>query len=137
MKEAFKEANKVFGDIRTYVNCAGTVGKDTMINERGTHDSDLFRKVVDVNLFGSFLCTTLAAWHLKNLPLDGKERGVIINIDSVIRRYGTFDLSAYSASKGGLHAMLLPIARELGRHKIRLMNIAPGLMKTPMCDTLS
>ena len=64
VKKAYKEANKVFGDIRTYVNCAGIGIGDTILSENGTHDTAIFKKVIDVNLIGSFLCTSLAAWHL-------------------------------------------------------------------------
>ena len=103
-----------------------------MIKEEGTFDTTIFKRIIDVNLFGSFLCTTMAAWYLKKAPIEGKERGLIINSSSIAARHSPPGFGAYSASKGGLEGMLLPIARELGQFKIRLMNIAPGLMITPM-----
>ena len=137
VKKAFEEANKVFGDIRTYVNCAGIFLGDTILNENGTHDTSVFKKVIDVNLFGSFLCSSLAAWHLQKVPLEEKERGVIINASSIFAKHSRIGAAAYGASKGGLEGMLLPFARELGRLKIRVVNIAPGAIDTPILDVFS
>lgn len=114
------------------MNCAGIAPGDFILKENDTHDSSIFKRVVDVNVFGSFLCTSYAALNLKSTPLLGKERGVIINVSSIGNRYCIKGFSAYGASKGALDGMLLPVARELGRYKIRVMNIAPGLMDTPM-----
>ena len=136
VNEAYAEANQVFGDIRTYLNCAGILLHDTIIKEEGTFDAAIFKRVLDVNLFGSFLCTTMAARHLKKVPIEGKERGLIINSSSIAARMASTGYTAYSASKGGIEGMLLPIARELGQHKIRVMNIAPGLMITPMTEAI-
>ena len=82
------------------------------------------------------MCTTLAAWHLKKVALVDKERGLIINVSSRLASHGFPGVAAYSASKRAIEAMLLPVARELGQHKIRLLNIAPGLMKTAMSDVM-
>ena len=120
-----------------YVNCAGIAMGDSIIGENCPHDPAIFRKVLDVNLFGTFLSTTLAAYHLKKVPLEGKERGVIINLSSIASKYASVQFAGYGASKGALEGMLQPVARELGKHKIRLMNIAPGLMITPMNDGIS
>ena len=132
--KAFEEANKAFGDVRTYVNCAGIGDPEFVLNESGTYSTAKFKRVIDINLFGSFLCTSVAAWHLKKLPLEGKERGLIINTSSIASKHGLVGQASYGASKGGIEGMLLPIARELGPHEIRLMNISPGVMRTPIFD---
>jgi NAD(P)-dependent dehydrogenase (short-subunit alcohol dehydrogenase family) len=121
------------GPPRILVNCAGiaialkTVGKD------GPHPLDRFRKVIEVNLVGTFNMIRLVAERAEKLePLDGGERGVIVNTASVAAFDGQIGQSAYSASKGGVVAMTLPIARDLARSGIRVVTIAPGIFRTPM-----
>jgi NAD(P)-dependent dehydrogenase (short-subunit alcohol dehydrogenase family) len=119
------------------VNCAGvgiamkTVGKD------GAHPLALFSKVISINLIGSFNLIRLAAVAMsKNDPNEDGERGVIVNTASVAAFDGQIGQAAYSASKGGIVGMTLPIARDLSRDGIRVLTIAPGLFLTPMMQGL-
>ncbi len=130
---AIDKAARALGTARILVNCAGiaigmkTVGKD------GPHPLDAFRKVVEVNLIGSFNMIRLFADRVAKLePLGGGERGVIINTASVAAYDGQIGQAAYSASKGGVVGMTLPVARDLARSGIRVMTIAPGIFETPM-----
>ncbi|ODT07687.1 MAG: 3-hydroxy-2-methylbutyryl-CoA dehydrogenase [Mesorhizobium sp. SCN 65-20] len=130
---AFDEIEAKLGTPRILVNCAGiavgvkTVGKD------GPHPLSVFRQVLEVNLLGSFNMIRLFADRAaKTAPLDGGERGVIINTASVAAYDGQMGQAAYSASKGGVVGMTLPIARDLARSGIRVVTIAPGIFKTPM-----
>jgi NAD(P)-dependent dehydrogenase (short-subunit alcohol dehydrogenase family) len=125
------------GKLMGLVNCAGiavgmkTVGKD------GPHGLALFQKVVTINLIGSFNMTRLAADAMsKNAPEATGERGVVISTASVAAYDGQIGQAAYSASKGGIVGMTLPIARDLARNGIRNMTIAPGIFQTPMMDGL-
>jgi NAD(P)-dependent dehydrogenase (short-subunit alcohol dehydrogenase family) len=120
---------KLFG----LVNCAGigpamkTVGKD------GAHTLEMFTRVINVNLIGSFNMIRLAAEAMsKNEPLATMERGVMISTASVAAYDGQMGQAAYAASKGGIVGMTLPIARDLARNGIRNMTIAPGIFWTPM-----
>lgn len=121
------------GAPRILVNCAGiaiamkTVGKD------GAHRLDLYRKVIDVNLVGTFNCIRLVAAEMEKLdPLSDGERGVIVNTASVAAFEGQIGQAAYAASKGGVAAMTLPVARDLMNAGIRCNTIAPGIFWTPM-----
>ncbi len=121
------------GKLMGLVNCAGiaigakTVGKD------GPHPLASFAKVININLIGSFNMIRVAADAMcKNEPEPTKERGVLINTASVAAYDGQIGQAAYSASKGGITGMTLPIARDLARNGIRCMTIAPGLFGTPM-----
>lgn len=134
MKMAYEEGNKVFGGIRTYVNCAGIIHYENILNEEGIHSSENFKRVINVNVLGSFFSTKFAAWHMKNLELIGNERGVIINTSSIFAEHAPTGFAAYGASKGAIEGLLLPMARELGIYKIRLVNIAPGITLTPMVE---
>jgi NAD(P)-dependent dehydrogenase (short-subunit alcohol dehydrogenase family) len=127
-----RAANEL-GEPRILVNCAGiaiavkTTGKD------GPHPLDMFRKVVEVNLIGSFNMIRLVAARAERLgPLNGGERGVIVNTASVAAYDGQIGQAAYAASKGGVVGMTLPVARDLARAGIRVMTIAPGIFRTPM-----
>lgn len=133
-----------FGQERILVNCAGVVvGKRSVrrVKETGSveaHDAASFRKVIEVNLIGTFLMSSRSAAGMMTLePLqpDG-ERGVIITTSSVAAVEGQMGQIAYSASKGGVLAMTLPLARDLSREGIRAVAIMPGLFGTPMFDTL-
>ncbi|MCG3189697.1 MAG: putative oxidoreductase [Burkholderiaceae bacterium] len=121
------------GKLMGLVNCAGigpaakTVGKD------GAHSLDLFTKVIQINLIGSFNMIRLAAEAMsKNAPESTGERGVMVSTASVAAYDGQIGQAAYSASKGGIVGMTLPIARDLARNGIRNMTIAPGIFGTPM-----
>jgi len=122
---------------RILVNCAGiappvkTVGK-----EFAPHPMDVFRRVIEVNLIGTFTVITKFAARLAQADPVGEERGVIVNTASVAAFEGQIGQVAYSASKGGVAGMCLPIARDLSQYGIRVMTIAPGLFLTPMVKGL-
>ncbi|MGQ2901619.1 3-hydroxyacyl-CoA dehydrogenase [Neoaquamicrobium sediminum] len=130
---AIAEVADKLGTPRILVNCAGiaiamkTTGKD------GAHPLDLYRKVIEVNLIGTFNMIRLFAARVEQAePLEGGERGVIVNTASVAAYDGQIGQAAYSSSKGGVVGMTLPIARDLARSGIRVMTIAPGIFRTPM-----
>lgn len=120
--------------LRGLVNCAGIAPAGRVLDREGEpHSLDLFRKVIEVNLIGTFNAVRHAAVAMaKNLPLDDGERGVIINTASIAAFEGQVGQAAYAASKGGVASMTLPLARELARHGIRVAAIAPGIFETPM-----
>jgi len=131
--QAAVAAAQQLGKLVGLVNCAGigpaakTVGKD------GPHRLDLFSKVIQINLIGSFNMIRLAAAAMMhNSPEEGGERGVIVNTASVAAYDGQIGQAAYSASKGGIVGMTLPIARDLARDGIRVVTIAPGIFLTPL-----
>lgn len=131
---AFDEIKAKLGsDPRILVNCAGIGIAAKTVSKEGPHSLDLYRKVIEVNLIGSFNMIRLMAARCQLLePLEGNERGVIINTASVAAYDGQIGQAAYSSSKGGIVGMTLPIARDLSRDGIRVMTIAPGIFKTPM-----
>lgn len=115
------------------VNCAGIAIAAKVLGKQGPHSLDTFMKVLQVNVGGTFNMIRLAAAAMKeNEPGEDGERGVIINTASVAAYDGQIGQAAYSASKGGVVGMTLPIARELARDGIRVMTIAPGIFWTPM-----
>jgi NAD(P)-dependent dehydrogenase (short-subunit alcohol dehydrogenase family) len=117
---------------RIAVNCAGTGNAIRVLGKKGAFPIDRFAAVVSINLIGTFNVLRLAAECIANSePIDG-ERGVIINTASVAAFDGQIGQAAYSASKGGVAAMTLPIARDLASSLIRVMTIAPGTFDTPM-----
>ncbi|MGO2748065.1 SDR family NAD(P)-dependent oxidoreductase [Microbacterium sp.] len=120
--------------LRIVVNCAG-IAPPAKVLDRDGNPAVLadFERVIRINLVGTFNVTSQAAAVIaKNDPSDGGDRGVIINTASVAAFDGQIGQPAYSSSKGGVHAMTLPIARELARYGIRVCTIAPGIMETPM-----
>lgn len=126
-------AENSHGGTRILVNCAGigiaqkTVGKD------GPHVLEDYERVIRINLIGTFNCIRLTALRMAGQdPVNKEERGVIINTASVAAYDGQIGQAAYSASKGGVVGMTLPIARDLSRDGIRVLTIAPGIFKTPM-----
>lgn len=124
------------GPLRIVVNCAGTAGGTRVIGRQGPHTIDEFRRVIDINLFGTFNVLRLAAERIAHSePLDG-ERGVIVNTASVAAFEGQIGQAAYAASKAGVVGLTLPVARELSDELIRVVTIAPGLFKTPMMRLL-
>jgi NAD(P)-dependent dehydrogenase (short-subunit alcohol dehydrogenase family) len=126
------------GALSAVVNCAGIGNAARVVKKDGTpFPFALFRKVVEVNLIGTFNVIRLAAARMIDAtPLDGEERGVIVNTASVAAFDGQIGQAAYSASKGGVVGLTLPVARELAAHRIRVMTIAPGLFATPMLAAL-
>jgi NAD(P)-dependent dehydrogenase (short-subunit alcohol dehydrogenase family) len=131
-------AAEAMAPLRIAVNCAGIGSIGRTINRDGTaHDLDVFKKTIEVNLIGTFNVIRLAAAAMsKNEPLEAKERGVIINTASVAAYEGQIGQAAYSASKGGVVGMTLPIARDLAVAGIRVLTIAPGTFDTPMLGML-
>lgn len=124
------------GPVRINVNCAGIGNAIKTLSKNGPFPLDGFRKVVEVNLIGTFNVIRLSAERIaKTEPIAG-ERGVIINTASVAAFDGQIGQAAYSASKGGVVGMTLPIARDLSRELIRVVTIAPGLFKTPLLGSL-
>ncbi|UEL32814.1 3-hydroxyacyl-CoA dehydrogenase [Rhodococcus sp. C1] len=120
------------GPLRVAVNCAGIGNAVKTVSKKGAFPLDAFKKLIDVNLIGTFNVLRLAAERIsKTEPIDG-ERGVIINTASVAAYDGQIGQAAYSASKGGVVGMTLPIARDLASLLIRVNTIAPGLFKTPL-----
>ncbi len=125
------------GPVRINVNCAGIGNAIKTLSKNGPFPLDEFTKVIQVNLIGTFNVLRLAAERIaKTEPLKGEERGVIINTASVAAFEGQIGRAAYSASKGGVVGMTLPIARDLARELIRVVTIAPGLFKTPLLGSL-
>ncbi|MGW6403435.1 3-hydroxyacyl-CoA dehydrogenase [Streptomyces sp. NPDC055134] len=130
------DAATALAPLRVTVNCAGIGGAGRTVGKEGPYDLAEFRKVVEVNLIGTFNVIRLAAQAMGgNEPLDG-DRGVIVNTASVAAYDGQIGQCAYSASKGGVVGMTLPIARDLARTSIRVMTIAPGLFETPLLGRL-
>ncbi len=128
-----------FGSINTVVNCAGIGNPEKTVGRNNqAHSYDSFKRVLEVNLFGTFNVIRLAAERMvTNTQIQDGERGVIINTASVAAFDGQIGQVAYSASKGGVVGMTLPIARDLSKSGIRVVTIAPGLIETPLFGTLS
>lgn len=138
VQHAIDEGRKKFGAINGLINCAGIGPAQRILGRKGIHTLALFSQVVQVNLVGSFNMLRLAAAAIeKNEPGESGERGVMINTASVAAFDGQIGQAAYAASKGGIVAMTLPIARELARVGIRVLTIAPGIFETPMLMNLS
>ena len=135
---AIEVARHFGGPLRGAINCAGILGAARVVGRDGPHDLELFTRVININLIGTFNVLRLAAAEIASAPptADG-ERGVIINTASVSAFDGQIGQAAYSASKGGIVGMMLPIARELARCGIRVVAIAPGVFDTPMMSALS
>ncbi len=132
--QAAVESAVEMGPLRILVNCAGIAPPSRTLNREGEpHDLRLFERVLAINLVGSFNCIRLAAAAMaQTAPLDNGERGAIVNTASVAAFDGQIGQAAYSASKGGIVGMTLPIARDLSSIGVRVNTIAPGIMDTPM-----
>ena len=136
-KAAVAAAVQGFGGIHVLVNCAGIAIAERTLGKEAPHDLARFSKVIAINLIGTFNMIRLAADAMaKAGPNAAGERGVIINTASVAAYDGQIGQAAYSASKGGVVGMTLPIARDLSRNGIRVVTIAPGLFLTPMMQGL-
>lgn len=121
---------------RIVVSCAGIAPAARVVGREGKLSLDTFEAVIRVNLIGTFNVLSHAARSMADLEPLGEERGVIINTASIAMEDGQLGQAAYSASKGGVAALSLPIARELAQHGIRVVAIAPGLFRTPMMEGL-
>jgi NAD(P)-dependent dehydrogenase (short-subunit alcohol dehydrogenase family) len=120
------------------VNCAGIGPAGRILSKKGKHDLNLYAKVIQINLIGTFNVITLAAEAIaKTEPLADDARGVVINTASVAAFDGQIGQAAYASSKGGVVGLTLPAARDLASHGIRVMTIAPGIVDTPMLATVS
>ena len=138
VRAAIDAARRAFGGLNGLVNCAGVAPAIKVIGSKGVHPLDAFAKAVQINLTGTFNAIRLASEAMvENEPDEEGERGVIVNTASVAAFDGKIGHAAYSASKGGVVGMTLPIARELARHGIRVMTIAPGMFETPMLAELA
>jgi len=133
VQQAVQVARSAFGGLHGAVNCAGIAIVEKVLGKEGPHRLDAFARVVGVNLIGTFNVVRLAATAMaENSPTAGGERGVIVNTASIAAFDGQIGQAAYAASKGGVAALTLPLARELARYGIRVMTIAPGIFDTPM-----
>jgi len=132
-QNAIAAALSRFGAVHGLVNCAGVAPAEKVLGKEGPHRLDSFARVININLVGTFNMLRLAAEAMMKNELDaGGERGVIVNTASVAAFEGQLGQAAYAASKGGIVALTLPVARELARSGIRCLTIAPGIMETPM-----
>ena len=133
VQSAIDAALSTFGNLSVTINCAGIGVAEKVLGKNGPSRLASFNTVIQVNLIGTFNVIRLAAAAMaENQPDADGERGVIVNTASVAAFDGQIGQAAYSASKGGIVGMTLPIARELARYGIRVMTIAPGLFDTPL-----
>ena len=133
VKAAIAKTIKAFGEIHFDINCAGIGAPARVLSKDGPMPLDLFNKIIQVNLVGTMNVLRLAAEQMvNNEPNEDGEKGVIINTASIAAFEGQIGQAAYSASKGGIVGMTLPIAREFSNLGIRVLTIAPGLFETPM-----
>ncbi|MEV0134412.1 SDR family NAD(P)-dependent oxidoreductase [Dactylosporangium sp. NPDC050688] len=125
--------------LRVVVNCAGIAPSARILGRAGVHDLAMYAKVVQVNLIGTFNVMALAAERIAATAAADEhgQRGVIVNTASVAAYEGQIGQAAYASSKGGVAGLTLPAARDLAQHGIRVMTIAPGIMLTPMLETVS
>ncbi|MGF1464137.1 MAG: SDR family NAD(P)-dependent oxidoreductase [Maricaulaceae bacterium] len=143
VKAGFAAARSKHGQERILVNCAGIgwaekiAGRSRSSDEIRQHSADGFLKVIQVNLVGSFLCAAEAAAGMLSLePLEGSGRGVIVHTASLAAQDGQIGQVAYSASKGGIVGMTLPMARDLAREGVRVNTIMPGFFETPIYEQM-
>jgi NAD(P)-dependent dehydrogenase (short-subunit alcohol dehydrogenase family) len=135
VEASVKQATEAMGGLNAAVNCAGIIGAGRVLGREAPMALDFFSNTIMVNLVGSFNVSKAAASVMQhNEPNEDGERGVIISTASVAAYEGQIGQAAYSASKGGIVGMTLPMARELARFGIRVMTIAPGIFWTPMVD---
>ncbi len=133
VNSAVEKAHAHFGGLNLAVNCAGIIGAGRVLGREAPMDGSFFARTIQVNLIGSFFVAKAAANLMQhNEPNEEGERGVIISTASIAAFEGQIGQAAYSASKGGVAAMALPMAREFARIGVRVMTIAPGIFMTPM-----
>ena len=130
--QAAVDAAQRAGVLRVVVNCAGVATPGRIVGKRGTLPLDDFRRVVDINLVGTFNVLRLAATAMLDNPLSDGDRGLIVLTASVAAYDGQIGQAAYAASKGGIAALTISAARDLAERQIRVMTIAPGIFETPM-----
>lgn len=133
VRAAIDHAVERTGGLHIAVNCAGVAAAQRTVGRDGPHDLDVFRRVVEVNLVGTFNVARLAAAQMAQQDAaDGEERGVIVNTASIAAFDPQIGQAAYAASKGGVASLTLAIARDVARHRVRCLTIAPGTFDTPM-----
>lgn len=132
VEAAFERVAKLEGVLRVAVNCAGIAPAKRAVGREGPMPLADFERVIQVNLVGTFNVIRLAAYHMSQAAPINEERGVIVNTASIAAYEGQIGQTAYSASKGGIVSMTLPLARELANLGIRVNTIAPGLVATPL-----
>jgi len=138
VRRAVERAAGTGEPLRTVVNCAGIGPSMRILGKRGVHDLELYAKVVQVNLIGSFNVLAIASEKIAGEEPDAEgQRGVIINTASIAAYDGQVGQAAYSSSKGGIVGLTLPAARDLAQYGIRVCTIAPGIVETPMLSTVS
>lgn len=134
---ALKAAENAIGPVRVCVNCAGVGPAKRILGRDGPMDLEAFARVVQINLIGTFNVLRLVSAQMAKFdPLPSGERGVVINTASIAAYEGQVGQAAYASSKGGVASLTLPAARELARHAIRVLAIAPGIFETPMLHAL-
>ncbi len=132
VREAVATAAGAGVPLRSVVNCAGIGPSMRILGRKGPHDLDTYAKVIQINLIGSFNVLTLAAEQMAQTePLEHNARGVIINTASIAAYDGQVGQAAYASSKGGIVGLTLPAARDLAQHGIRVLTIAPGIVRNP------
>jgi len=139
IEAAIANIKQQLGLPRVCINCAGILLGERVLGKTGPHDLERFRRIIEVNLIGTFNVTRLMLKEMVTLdPLhETGERAVIINTSSIAAFEGQLGQAAYGASKGGVASLVLPIAREMAPYAIRVMGIAPGLFDTPMADKMN
>jgi NAD(P)-dependent dehydrogenase (short-subunit alcohol dehydrogenase family) len=138
VQSAIDVARNQFGDLHGVVHCAGILHAERVVGKQGPHDLDSFRRVIEVNLIGTFNVVRLAAAGMQAASPNAEgERGVIVTTASVAAFEGQIGQAAYAASKAGVGGMTLPLARELARFGIRVVAIAPGVFETAMMGALT
>jgi 3-hydroxyacyl-CoA dehydrogenase/3-hydroxy-2-methylbutyryl-CoA dehydrogenase len=137
IKTLFSEATKVRGAVHGLINCAGIAIAEKVVGKNGVHSLQSFSKVIGINLIGTFNAIRIfSQYAIMNTPNSDGERGVIVNTSSIAAFEGQIGQAAYSASKGGIVGMTLPIARDLATYGIRVVTIAPGIFDTPLLGKL-
>jgi NAD(P)-dependent dehydrogenase (short-subunit alcohol dehydrogenase family) len=138
VRSAIAAGEERFGPLRGLAACAGILHAERVLGRDGVGSLDAFRRVIDVNLNGTFNTVRLAAEAIaRSEPMEGGLRGVVVMTSSAATFEGQIGQAAYAASKGGVASLTLPLARELGQHGIRVVSIAPGVFDTPMMQAAS
>jgi NAD(P)-dependent dehydrogenase (short-subunit alcohol dehydrogenase family) len=133
VRAAIAAGGERFGPLRGAVACAGVLHAERVLGRSGVASLDEFRRVIDINLNGTFNIVRLAAESIaKSEPQEGGLRGVVVMTSSVSAFDGQVGQTSYAASKGGVASLTLPLAREFGQHGIRVVSVAPGVFETPM-----
>lgn len=131
------EVRELFGTVHFLVNAAGSGWSERTVKKDGPHSLSVFEQVIKLNLIGTFICASQAAYAMsKNPPDENGERGVIVNVASTAAFDGQIGQVAYAASKGGVVSMTLPMARDLAGLGIRCVTVAPGVFDTPLLNLL-